>query len=254
MTAESRYTRRRAPLLSVRLSELTFSIVVDADGAVKASGTAPFHRMNGMEPAPHTPDDEPATACRAAGAEVSAEPSPVLQLATALRRERERLGLSLTETAKRAGVGKSTLSQLENGNGNPSIETLWALATALNVQLSQLIAPAREPLSVIRMGEGTTLPSSAAEYSATLLSACPPGARRDVYQIRMEPGSPREAQPHPPGTVEHLIVCAGSLTLTADGETVELHPGDYARHAGDVPHVYSTTEAGTVMLTIVESQ
>ncbi|WP_084499512.1 helix-turn-helix domain-containing protein [Brevibacterium album] len=190
----------------------------------------------------------------ASGGEAAGAAAPMSRLAAALRRERERMGLSLSETAKRAGVGKSTLSQLENGNGNPSIETLWALATALGVQLSRLIAPAREPLSVIRLGEGIALPSSASEYSATLLTACPPGARRDVFQIRMEPGAPREAQPHPPGTVEHLIVCAGSLTLTADGDTVTLFAGDYARHAGDVPHTYSTAEPGTVMLTIVESQ
>ncbi|QCG67573.2 MULTISPECIES: helix-turn-helix domain-containing protein [Pseudomonas] len=39
-------------------------------------------------------------------------------------------GLSLTELAKRAGVAKSTLSQLESGIGNPSIETLWSLLNA----------------------------------------------------------------------------------------------------------------------------
>ena len=51
--------------------------------------------------------------------------------------------LSLTELAKRAGIAKSTLSQLENGTGNPSLETLWALGTALGVPLSRLIDPPR---------------------------------------------------------------------------------------------------------------
>ena len=74
--------------------------------------------------------------------------SPMDRLAHALRRERERRGLSLSETAKRAGIGKSTLSQLEGGSGNPSVETLWALATALDVQLSQLLDPDRPQMSV----------------------------------------------------------------------------------------------------------
>ena len=47
--------------------------------------------------------------------------SPRLLVAAALRRERERSGLSLTEAARRAGLGKSTLSQLESGAGNPSL-------------------------------------------------------------------------------------------------------------------------------------
>ena len=52
---------------------------------------------------------------------------PLATIAAALRRERERVGISIAELARRAGVAKSTLSQLEAGTGNPSIETLWSL-------------------------------------------------------------------------------------------------------------------------------
>ena len=46
--------------------------------------------------------------------------TPIGLLSAAIRRERERLNLSVTELAKRAGIAKSTLSQLEAGSGNPS--------------------------------------------------------------------------------------------------------------------------------------
>jgi len=49
--------------------------------------------------------------------------APLDVIAASLRRHRARAGLSLTEVAKRAGVAKSTLSQLESGTGNPSVET-----------------------------------------------------------------------------------------------------------------------------------
>lgn len=179
--------------------------------------------------------------------------SPMDRLAHALRRERERRGLSLSETAKRAGIGKSTLSQLEGGSGNPSVETLWALATALDVQLSQLLDPDRPPVSVIRRGEAMDLPSSASDYSAALLSACPPNARRDIYLIHQEPGAPRVAQPHPSGTIEHLVISTGALRLTVDGEAIDAAPGDYIRHPGDVLHIYEALEDGTMYLCIVES-
>jgi transcriptional regulator with XRE-family HTH domain len=51
-----------------------------------------------------------------------------------VRRHRERRRLSLSELASAAGVGKSTLSQIESSKANPSMETLWAIATALAVQ------------------------------------------------------------------------------------------------------------------------
>ncbi|SUE06877.1 Helix-turn-helix [Pantoea agglomerans] len=49
--------------------------------------------------------------------------TPISIIASALVRERQRAGLSLAEVARRAGIAKSTLSQLEAGNGNPGIET-----------------------------------------------------------------------------------------------------------------------------------
>jgi transcriptional regulator with XRE-family HTH domain len=80
-------------------------------------------------------------------------------VAAAIRRERERAGLSLSELAKRAGLAKSTLSQLEAGLGNPSVETLWALAAVLAVPVSRLIDPPRSPVRLIRAGDGPSLPS-----------------------------------------------------------------------------------------------
>ena len=85
-------------------------------------------------------------------------PADIVALVSmSLRRERARAGLSLTELAKQAGIAKSTLSQLENGSGNPSLETLWALGTALGVPLSRLIDPPRSDIRVVRAGEGAVM-------------------------------------------------------------------------------------------------
>lgn len=39
-------------------------------------------------------------------------------------------GITLAELARRSGIAKATLSQLEAGGGNPTIETLFALSRA----------------------------------------------------------------------------------------------------------------------------
>src|SRR4026208_2575561 len=106
---------------------------------------------------------------------------PLEPIAAPPRRERERHGISLAELARRAGVAKSTLSQLESGVGNPSVETLWALGVALGVPFSRLVDQPRPVVRVIRSGEGLVTYSERANYAATLLASCPPGARRDIY-------------------------------------------------------------------------
>ena len=178
--------------------------------------------------------------------------APLDLIAAALRRERDRTGLSLSEVAKRAGIAKSTLSQLEAGTGNPSVETLWALGVALNVPFSRLVEPPAEPLKVIRRGEVATVRSESVEYVSGLLSACPPGARRDLYTVSVEPGSARAADAHIPGCVEHVVVIAGRLRVGPRGGTVDLDQGDYATFPGDAAHHYEALAPATTFALLME--
>ncbi|GAA2627415.1 helix-turn-helix domain-containing protein [Paractinoplanes durhamensis] len=173
---------------------------------------------------------------------------PLATIAAALRRERERVGISLAELARRAGLAKSTLSQLEAGSGNPSIETLWALGVALDVPFSKLVEPPRTPVRVIRAGEGPRLLADQSVYAATLLAAGSAHARRDLYVLELEPSAPREAEAHIPGSVEHLVVAAGRIVTGPAGDEVELGPGDYITFPGDVPHRYEALEPSWAVL------
>src|SRR5512146_3233901 len=102
--------------------------------------------------------------------------APLEVIAASLRRERRRTGLSLTEVARRAGLAKSTLSQLESGTGNPSVETLWSIGVALGVPFSQLVDPPVPQVRVVRAGEGAAIAAEEADFVATLLSSGSPHA------------------------------------------------------------------------------
>ncbi|MEV4704913.1 XRE family transcriptional regulator [Actinoplanes sp. NPDC049316] len=177
---------------------------------------------------------------------------PLATIAAALRRERERAGISLAELARRAGLAKSTLSQLENGTGNPSIETLWSLGVALGVPFSRLVEPPAPAVRVIRVGDIPRLQADQADFAASLLSAGSPHTRRDLYVMELEPGQPRDAEAHIPGSVEHVVVAAGRLRVGPAGDYVDLGPGDYVGFPGDVPHHYEALEPGTWAVLVME--
>lgn len=174
------------------------------------------------------------------------------RIARTLRREREAASLSVSELARRAGVSKATVSQLESGSGNPSVETLWALGVALGVPFAVLVDQQSNAPTLIRADDLSGVPSSAAAYSATLLSASPPGARRDVYLIQAEPGDARRSDPHHPGTIEHVVLMAGQARIGPAENPVLLDPGDYLTYAGDAPHVFEATVVGTRAVLISE--
>lgn len=188
-----------------------------------------------------------------------AEPRPpataqdsMAAISAALRRERQRAGLSLSEVARRANVSKSTLSQLESGVGNPSLETLWALCVALDTPFARLFDPPRPRVQLIRAGDGMAIAAADADYLAVVLATCPPGARRDIYRIQAEPGNDRVSEPHMPGVVEHVVLCAGRALVGLEDEPLELGPGDYTAYPGDIAHVFRALEPGTWAVLVSE--
>lgn len=178
--------------------------------------------------------------------------SVISVIAESLQRERRRLGLSLAELARRAGIAKSTLSQLESGTGNPSVETLWALAVTLDIPFARLVESTRPPVQVIRVDEGTTFSSEQSDYVAKVLSACPPNARRDIYLITAQPGTPKESEPHRPGVFEHVVLSAGRALVGITEDPIEIGPGDYVGYPGDVPHIFKALEPDTVAVMVSE--
>lgn len=180
------------------------------------------------------------------------EITPNNLIANAIQRERNRRGLSLSALAAKAELAKSTLSQLESGNGNPNIETLWAIATALDVAFSSLFEVSQPDVSLVRAGEGDSLDSKHASYRTTLLANCPLGMRRDLYRVDLEPGTVRRSDPHPAGAIEHAILCAGQARLGPLGAEETLNVGDYYRYPADRKHSYEALLPSTQMMVVME--
>jgi transcriptional regulator with XRE-family HTH domain len=67
-----------------------------------------------------------------------------------LRAERERLGISLRELARRVGVSPSLVSQIELDRVNPSVSTLYALVTELGMTMSDVFGDSEPEQQVIR--------------------------------------------------------------------------------------------------------
>ena len=69
-------------------------------------------------------------------------------LGSRLREERERARISQRELARRLGVSASLISQIESGQSKPSVSTLYAIVTELDVSLDDVFRIHDDELSI----------------------------------------------------------------------------------------------------------
>ena len=168
-----------------------------------------------MATAPPTRDRVPDAGADAVGRRVRA-----------LREERQ---ISLSTLARLAGVGKATLSGLENGTRNPTLETLYAVTAQLGV-----------PLTAVLSGPAETPTVTGAAVTATLLEVfTDTDATYELYRMRVAPGPGQLSPAHQPGVTEHVTVFTGVLRAGPVDAPLTAAAGGHLRWTSDVPHSYA---------------
>ncbi len=166
-----------------------------------------------------------------------------------IQRRRRQRGMTSAELARRTGLSKATMSQLETGTGNPTIDTLDAIAVALSIPLTDLLTSESAPSIVY------TPATSAIEDEPTreLLRRICGGYSLELWRLRMPPHAAVDGVPHAPGTIEHLLVASGQLTAGPTDDLRLLGTGDLLAFAGDASHAYRTDHSSADVTVVIAS-
>lgn len=170
-------------------------------------------------------------------------------LARSLKRRRLERAISLSELARRAGVSKATLSSLERGNGNPSVDTVWALARALNVPFGELFDPEDEGIHVQRIEQAQVVTEEHGFLGRRLLSRQDRGGF-ELYVLELEDGARRDAAAHSPGVVEHLVVIRGRVEVGPSDDPATLETEEYLTFPADQRHHYYALDGPALVLAL----
>lgn len=170
------------------------------------------------------------------------------ELGRRIRQARLAQGLSLRATAAHASVSPSLLSQVETGKVQPSVSTLYAIVTFLDLSVDDLLDNKPTPGSrgkpqggepvqhgadapVIVMENGVTWQRlavmEAAGGVAGVLATYQPGGASSVDESHMRHEG-----------VEYGYLIEGELTLKLDFETYVLRAGDSLCFDSRRPHFY----------------
>ena len=163
-----------------------------------------------------------------------AQPHEPSHIGPRLRAQREQLGLSLRELARRIGVSASLISQIERDKVNPSVSTLYALVRELGLGMGDLFSDRARPARPCRRRASPLVtPDTRAlinlESGVTwerLTAAADPGVEflRVVYDVGSESCPEDSLIRH--GGKEYGYVITGRLGVQIGFERYELGPGD----------------------------
>lgn len=166
-----------------------------------------------------------------------------------LRARRHQRGMSLSALARTAGVSKSTLSNLERGRGNPSVDTLWSLAEALNVPFAALFEQDGErTVNVIRFEDSPVVVVEGSGFRARHLMSRHDQGAVELYLLELDAGARRDAAAHSPGVIEHVVVMSGRVDIGPQDQSELLGPGDYIQFPADVLHRYHAVDGPARLL------
>ncbi|MCW6006661.1 helix-turn-helix domain-containing protein [Micromonospora sp. CPCC 205371] len=153
-----------------------------------------------------------------------------------VHRLRTAAGISLADLASAGGISKTTLHGIEQGHGNPTLSTLWALATALKVPLGELLEAPPSTVDVVRADDERPRIGGDA-VSARLLHRIRLRGVVEVYDIDVAQAT-QDSHAHLPGVMECLIVTDGSITTGPAGAAATLAARDSIRFDANHPHQY----------------
>ena len=168
-----------------------------------------------------------------------------------IKRLREEKKLSMDELVKLSGVSKSMLAQIERGDGNPTISTLWKISNGMKVPFDALTVRPKSPYEIVKKTEIQPLLEDGGKVKNFSLFPDNENRRFAVYYLELEEGSYWESEPHLRGTTEFITIFTGKIEILADGQSFIVEKGESIRFRADTIHSYKNIGNDSAILHMI---
>jgi XRE family transcriptional regulator, regulator of sulfur utilization len=150
---------------------------------------------------------------------------------------RQKRNLTQVGLAKLVHLPRSTIANLESGDGNPSLINLAKLSAALSISIEQLLVPQRATCQLI---EAQDIPVQERSLGMVKIYKLLPDPipKMKVDRIELKPGAQMKGIPHTSGTKEYFHCIQGEITVSVLSQKYQVKRGDVFAFPGEVNHSY----------------
>jgi transcriptional regulator with XRE-family HTH domain len=161
-----------------------------------------------------------------------------------LRTVRERKGITLKQVAAKINASESLISQIERNRVSPSVDTLIAIADALDIDLDYLFKDFKKnkKATIVKKENRFTFYIKQVIYRQLSVIQDP----MDEYSIEallleIPPGASTENRDYGHPGKELGIILEGEALFTYGNEVYDLAEGDSINFASDIPHTLTNS-------------
>lgn len=161
-----------------------------------------------------------------------------LIVAENLRRLRLERNLSLGQLSAVCYVSKVMLSQIEKGETNPTINTVWKIANGLKVPYTALLEQQANDTAVVKKSEAAVQTGEEGHYRIYCYYPNTPHRNFELFQMELDAGQSYVSIGHSAKSQEYIMVLEGELNLTVNDQSYRLFPDDAVSFTASDRHTY----------------
>lgn len=151
---------------------------------------------------------------------------------------RKRMGLSLDKAAEKTGVSKAMLAQIERGESNPTVSTLWKIANGLNISFSSLMMEEMPSVQKVSLKNIQPIADDDEQYKVYPMFSYELDKPFEVFEVHLEPGHVHYSDEHPQGVQEIVLMKKGTLKVIMGRHSFVVSEGEAIRFAANKKHEY----------------
>ncbi|RDU38719.1 DNA-binding protein [Neobacillus piezotolerans] len=155
-----------------------------------------------------------------------------MDIGSKIRTIRKRKNITIAQICEGTGLSKGFISNVENNNTSPSINTLQTIASFLRVPLPYLLLEKNEQMSVIRKNERQVMTSNESDMKVEHLASM---GGLSIRMVEFPPGASTGGKNAHEGEECHLVL-KGKILAEQGEDSYILEEGDTFSWCASVPH------------------
>lgn len=172
-------------------------------------------------------------------------------IALNLKNLRNERNLSLGQLSELSGISKGMLSDMEKGNSNPTINTIWKIANGLKVPYTKLIDGVDSEATIVRKTEPVMQTGESQSYRVYCYYTTTPTRNFELFYVELDADSSNASIGHSEKAQEYIYIIDGELILrTANGDYT-LTNGDSLVFDSSINHTYINNTASLLKFMVI---